>query len=681
MNNIANIGISRRNFVAAAAAGAAAAGVISASAMNEPAFADTASDDKDASAQAETSEETPETINCSGIVVDPAAVTEVIYSDILIVGGGFAGLAAAAQAAENGDAAILIEGASVLGGNGQGVEGTFAVDSKFQQEQGIEVKKSIIMQEELGKPQWAVNGLFYKDLIERSAGNIEWVVEKGAVLSGLIDNYPIGPTAGKVNTFHWWQDGAAGTGYIPYLSEYARENGVDIRLNNRGLEFSYDEDGAIDGVYAQDAFGDIVNYKARAIIIATGGFANDPKRLVRHGFDTDELELVGTPGHYGDGINMTLAAGASEYTGVCYLKYNRIGHDYAVETFGPLWSAFCFGGKFLWVNENCERFVDEACALEVGNTISQSAPIHLQPHTICYSLFDSKVCQEQKDTWKDMADEWGDNLDDQLESLIEAGDDVWVGDSIEDLADQAGLDKDALKATVDEYNAACEAGDDDWFGKPVEYLAPIETAPFYLTKIHPTMEGPLGGVVIDRTFRPVLDAGGVMENVFVIGLDSMMLYRDVYPMDVPGSASAECLNGGRTSANEAHAIIEQVGSLEAPAFDPSDPRTNAKQVIMAVSDLLTTMDLGLTEDDSPATISMSDPTYTEFFDAVKQYKNVSSLDLTDCTVVTEITSVLSQTARADSQQYHNHYDVQSVEMTVNGVKVTYSTDAGITVEG
>ena len=51
-------------------------------------------------------------------------------------------------------------------------------------------------------------------------------------------------------------------------------------------------------------------------------------------------------------------------------------------------------------------------------------------------------------------------------------------------------------------------------------------------------------------------APGVMENVFVIGLDGIMLYRDVYPIDVPGSASAECINGGRSAANQAHELVQ-----------------------------------------------------------------------------------------------------------------------------
>jgi hypothetical protein len=64
---------------------------------------------------------------------------------------------------------------------------------------------------------------------------------------------------------------------------------------------------------------------------------------------------------------------------------------------------------------------------------------------------------------------------------------------------------------------------------------------------------------------------------------------------------------------------------------------------------------------------------------VKSYKKVADLELSACSVTFTITSVLSQTARADSQQYHNHYEVQSVDMTVNDAQVSYATDGGIVV--
>ncbi len=499
--------------------------------------------------------EKAKTINCSGIEVDPSKVTETISCDILVIGGGMSGLAAAVQAAQNGDDVILLEAQSTLGGNGQGVEGTLGSGTKWQKAQGIEVDCAVIMQEELGKAQWVPNGLFYKDLVDASAANLEWAVEEcGCELSGLIDNYPMGVVKGAVDTFHWWKDGAAYVGYIQPMEKAYRKMGGTVDLNTRALEFSYADDGSVNGVYALDAFNDMVNYQAKAVIVATGGFANDDEHLKRLGFDLDTLERIGTPGHFGDGVNMVLAAGAQENTGVCYLKYNRISHG-DIAKYGPFWSAMCFGGPFLWLNEDGERFVDESCMYRVGNIITQSTPIHNQPHCTCLSICDSNVFEAQLAENAADAETWGVDIREEWNTIVAAGDDAWQADSLDELAKKAGVDATVLKNAVADYNAMCEAGRDSVFGKDAAYMKPIVTPPFYMGRIHEMMEGPLGGVTIDRTFRPVLIEGGRLENVFVIGLDSMMLYRDVYPIDVPGSASAECINGGRTAANEAHKLL------------------------------------------------------------------------------------------------------------------------------
>lgn len=534
------ISVSRRSFLGLGAIAAATAGL--------GGFAN----------QAHADEAKPATtINSSGIIVDPSKVQEVYETQILVIGGGISGLAASVQAAQNGDEVILLEGQSTIGGNGQGVEGTLGVDTKWQKEQNIECDRAIVMQEELGKAQWVPNGLFYKDLMDHSAENLEWCVDEcGCELEGTIDDYPMGTVHGAVQTFHWWKNGAAFVGYVQPMEKKLRSfENATIELNTRALEFSFDESGQVNGVYALDAFNDIVQYKAKAVIIATGGFANDDQRLKRFGFDLDTLERIGTPGHYGDGVNMILAAGAMEYTGVCYLKYNRISHDSNIAAFGPFWSAMCFGGPFLWLNEDCERFVDESCCLRVGNIITMSTPIHQQPNCTALSICDADVFKSQLELNKELADEWKVDLQEQWDTIVEAGDDAWQADTIEGLAEAAGVDAAALKAAVDDYNALCEAGKDSLYGKEAEYMQPIKTAPFYLARIHEVMEGPLGGVTIDRTFRPRLINGGRLENVFCVGLDSMMLYRDVYPIDVPGSASAECIHGGRTAANEAHELL------------------------------------------------------------------------------------------------------------------------------
>lgn len=72
---------------------------------------------------------------------------------------------------------------------------------------------------------------------------------------------------------------------------------------------------------------------------------------------------------------------------------------------------------------------------------------------------------------------------------------------------------------------------------------------------------------------------------------------------------------------------------------PAEDRTNAKQVIMAAGDLFTMMDLGLTDADSPATISQNDPAFAEFWSELLQYKKVADLDVQNAEIVADITAV------------------------------------------
>lgn len=107
-----------------------------------------------------------------------------------------------------------------------------------------------------------------------------------------------------------------------------------------------------------------------------------------------------------------------------------------------------------------------------------------------------------------------------------------------------------------------------------------------------------------------------------------------------------------------------------------DDRTNAKQVIMAAGDLFTMMDLGLTDADSPATISQDDPAFAEFFDKLLQYKKVADLDVKDVSITASIQAVQASTAREDSTQVNYRYAITEASMTVNGVGVAYDSSKG-----
>ena len=107
-------------------------------------------------------------------------------------------------------------------------------------------------------------------------------------------------------------------------------------------------------------------------------------------------------------------------------------------------------------------------------------------------------------------------------------------------------------------------------------------------------------------------------------------------------------------------------------------RTNAKQVIMAAGDLFTIMDLGLTDQDSPVIISQSDAKYANFFEELQRYKKVNDLDVKDLEINAYIQAIHASTAREDSQQINYRYTITTVNMTVNGVPITYDSSSGFT---
>lgn len=107
-------------------------------------------------------------------------------------------------------------------------------------------------------------------------------------------------------------------------------------------------------------------------------------------------------------------------------------------------------------------------------------------------------------------------------------------------------------------------------------------------------------------------------------------------------------------------------------------RMNAKTVIRGASNLFTMVDLGLTDADSGAVISMSDPAYKAFFDELQGHGEIADLDLTDASFTVNITAVEAATARGSQINYR--FTIEEATVVVNGETATYSEHAGLVVE-
>ncbi|MDR1082686.1 MAG: FAD-dependent oxidoreductase [Coriobacteriales bacterium] len=521
------IGMNRRTFLKGAVTGIAAAGTLSALSACGP------------NAEGEPSSQAPSD-ETSGI---PESVVATYDASVLIVGGGITGLAAAVQAGQIGKDVYLMESGGTLGGNGGGVEGTFGMGTSFQKELGIELELKDLLSTELAGSQWRSNGLLWKDFILASADNFAWLLDCGVKFDGRVESY--GTPDGKP-TFHWFEGGKGSTAYVPAMEQKLSELGVNVLTDTKATKLVMDA-GKVTGVYAQTSEGDIL-VNTKAVILATGGFADDNDLVSKIGYRKDNIYQIGTPGHDGFGYKSSMEAGAWDTIEWTTFNTNNIilalPHEVPIDPINGC-VGMGQGGPFLWVNQDSERFVDENLA--AVNFELQTVP--MWNHKMTYMVFDSEVFE----TWcasKNIDHTEGLDIFAQALQTNEA-DSFWSADTIADVAQKAGIPADTLTATVDYYNESCDLGDDREYGKDPKMMWRIATPPFYVGRITAEILMTIGGIGTNRNYEVVTPEWEPIPGLYAVGTDGNMLYRDIYTINVPGTCSSSGINGARVATRKA----------------------------------------------------------------------------------------------------------------------------------
>ena len=498
-------------------------------------------------------EQKTDTANASGETSDqaqapaaPSKIDKTYDTDLLIVGGGGSGLACAVQAALDKTNFILIEKNTQLGGNASFVEGMFAINSKMASEQGIHVTAAEIVEDELVRGQHRQNAAFWLDLCNKSAENIDWCLEQGVEYSGVIDDY----YGGLHPTFHWFKDGKAAVGYVEPMIKRVEELGVEVHLDTAATQLIM-TDGAVAGAYAEGPEGTI-QYNAKAVVFATGGFGGNPELIEKQGWDIEHLFVVGSPNTAGDAYKMAMAVGAKDFMldscqSILYNIPALPPIDFHNDSQNPVNGYFgiAAGGPVLWINEQCQRYTREN--LTDDNLVLQCIPG--KQNLANYVVFDQNIF----DTYFGTTAEAKKMFEDAVAS--DGGDTLVKADKIEDLAAAFDLDTTAFAATVKRYNELAAKGVDEDLGKPAEKMIAIENGPFYIAKLGYSFFFETGGITTDINRRVLDDNLQPIPGLFAIGNDGNMNYRHVYTINMPGTAFGNQVNSGREAAQNARAYL------------------------------------------------------------------------------------------------------------------------------
>jgi fumarate reductase flavoprotein subunit len=219
------------------------------------------------------------------------------------------------------------------------------------------------------------------------------------------------------------------------------------------------------------------------------------------------------------------------------------------------------GRPYLWVNQQGERFFDESVAVPTfrANAIAR------QKGRCAYLIFDESTRKSMEEKGFEPAtaglaeNERLVNFDAQIKGLQDSGNkNVFVADTLEELAQKMGIKPDALQKTVDEYNRFCEKGHDDLLAKDPEFLCPVKVPKFYAFRIMPCAPVTFGGIKVNERMEVLNKEQDVIPGLYAAGNDANIMYGDTPDyshLKFAGSALGFALNSGRIAGENAARYI------------------------------------------------------------------------------------------------------------------------------
>jgi len=477
--------------------------------------------------------------------------------DVVVIGAGISGLAAALQAAKDGLTCALLEKQEQAGGSSAFAEGHAAFESDEQEKRGIHVGKTEAYDRYLDYSHWRADPAIVSRFVENAATSVVKLREElGVVYEDVQITAPDQP--GELRTWHLPQ------GEIAHVIELqvaeARRRGVDIFLATPAKKI-LKEDGRIVGVVAVDSEGQEVRLAAKAVVVGTGGYAANPEMLDKYSkYDVGAKMInVGGKGNEGDGIKMLLEAGAVENRNIGTLLLFPFMRDKAIVS-----ETNCAGFQpYLWVDQYGRRFTNEVVGLNFGHAGDMVAGL---PGAMYWAI----IGQEQIRKLVEVGNEVGLGIyvpnyaklpGLAAEIAADANDgartNVYGAATIEELAGKIGVAPDVLTAEVEQYNHFCHDGVDRKYHKEPRYLIPVAEGPFYAVKMETGIMISMGAMKVDDHWRALDAASKPIPGLYVVGCDAGGLWGESYSLPIPGSANGFSLTSGWLAADD---IAEKIAA-------------------------------------------------------------------------------------------------------------------------
>ena len=457
-----------------------------------------------------------------------------LSADVIVVGGGGAGMSAATRLAQLGKSVILVEKSGFLGGAISVSGGNQVVmGSQLQIDNGVadDSVESMVA-------DFEANGANKnnKEILTLFAENV------GATTDWLVANCGITFEEGlhQLGEYSHNRELAytgGGAGFAEAMRKAVEEAGVQVLLNTKAESLIADN-GTVTGVKAASSDADYT-LTAGNVVLATGGYGANKDML------TDEMKSAlyyGPASSTGEGIQMAQAVGAQ----TANMEYGK-RYPNGIEVSEGMAKSTIAGNIVGWtmsailVNKDGNRVVNEKAS---NRTILEEEL--KQEGGELYLLLDAETFE----AWKAKLAPAGIS-DADIEKYLEANGTTTPvfahGETLEEAAAAAGINADNLKATVEKYNGFVAKGSDDDFGRAATYLTKaIGEGPYYIVEQKPRFATTMGGLVINTSMQVLNEAGEPISGLYAAGENCGQVMGDDSPS---GANNAWALTSGKLAAD------------------------------------------------------------------------------------------------------------------------------------
>ncbi|MBU1209558.1 MAG: FAD-binding protein [Proteobacteria bacterium] len=438
--------------------------------------------------------------------------------DVVVVGWGSAGTAAAVTAHDQGAKVLILEKMADGGGNTRICGGNIIIPKGKEFIEYLDILSFQTTEREI-----------IEIFVEEAMKNGEWIREMGGevqVFTPLEVAYPTmiagagfpnvrgAETVVKYNIKGTLEEGKPSQRLWKFLSGLVAKRKIKVLTSTPAKELISSPGGEITGVIAESE-GKTISIKARqAVILTCGGYENDP-RMKWDYLPVKPAMFLGTPGNTGDGIRMVQKIGGDIWHMTrlsCLIGFQAPGFEAA------FWVSFLSEG-FIFVDKYGRRFVNEA-GIEIHEYYRELSHFDVEkmefPRVPLWAIFDEPTRRRgplSRGTAGYNRDLYNWSLDNSAE--IAKG---WIlqGKTAAELAGKVSVDPRILEETIARYNQYCRAGKDEDFGRAREDLRDLKP-PLYAIQLWPALINTQGGPRRDKESRVLDPEGKPIPRLYAAG--------------------------------------------------------------------------------------------------------------------------------------------------------------------